>query len=48
MKNNVHNATLLRPEARSQRLPGVVRAIVNIRITAISLPLGVPSIHSIG
>lgn len=48
MKNNVHNATLQRLEARSQRLPGVVRSIVNIRITALSLPLGAPSIYSIG
>jgi hypothetical protein len=48
MKNNVHNAMLLRPEARSQRLPGVVRSIGTIRITALSLPLGAPSIYSIG
>jgi hypothetical protein len=48
MLNNVHNALLQRPEARTLRFPGVVRSI-NIRITALSLPLGAPSIiYSIG
>lgn len=49
MKNNVHNAWLLRPEAHTLRFRGVVRSIGHIRITALSLPLGTSSIiYSIG
>jgi uncharacterized protein (DUF2236 family) len=48
MLNNVHNALLLWPEARTQRFHGVVRSM-NIRIAALSLPLAAPSIiYSIG
>jgi hypothetical protein len=49
MKNNVHIATLPRPEARSQRLHGAVRSLGHYRIISQYLPLSIaPIIRIIG